>query len=317
MPSASHQDSEENDRSMIKSFSYTFILCKMSKSESLSENVKQIIAQKESLDEKVYQQRILKAKQLIQQRMRDVELDYRQARRNYQMLKNEGSKEIPEIGLEQEWIHYYQAWKSLLSARVVKTPAHKSLAEFHAQIAENLEKETDRLRKLQQYSEKHRLKTESKHAVRSSHRIKRIQSAQEILSRFEEKMASEQARNYDERIAEQNNISQQLSDKLESLHQQNTEVEEEKAKLRGSNKEIEQEVTKREEAINNELLQASQMVEELEEEKIGLTDRVTLANELFEARRTELIELEKILENAKMMLVSVSETRKIAQSIHV
>ena len=283
----------------------------------MTERVKKVIAQKETLEPDAYAQKLDKEKRELQARLRETKSELKDVQTKHQLLKAEGLAELPEIGLEREWVQFYQAWNGLLLSQRGRTAAEADLVDFHKQIAEKLTKQTTRLRKLQQYSVQLKANAASKHATKSSHRIRRIEKVKEILAKFETKMDAEKQRSYDARIAKENQVSQELSDQLESLHRENLEIEATRKTLQETTRQKEEEVKRYEEDVNTKLSKFKQTFESLKKTNGDLQNRVTQLNDEHLRCQDELSDLDAILESAKMLLESVTRAETLAEAIHV
>ena len=283
----------------------------------MTARIQKVIAQKDTLEPDVYQQKLNKEKRELQARLRDTKSELKEVQQKYHVLKSEGLGELPEIGHDVEWSQFYQAWNKLLLSRRGKSAAEADLVDFHAQIAEKLAKQTTRLKKLQQYSVQLKENAATKHATKSSHRIRRIEKVKNILAKFEAKLEAETKRDYDERIARENQISQELSDELEALHRENLEIEATRKSMNESNRRTEDEVARYEDDVNSKFSKFRLSFESLKKTNTELHERLAQVNTESDQCRAELKELGIILDSAKMLLQSVERSTTIAEAIHI
>ena len=283
---------------------------------SFTEQVQKIIAQKGTLESDIYDRKLNREREALEGRVRESKSELKDIETKYRLLKREGLKELPDIGLEKEWVQFYRAWDSFLSERKGRRAAELDLVNFHAEIAEKLTKQTSRLKRLQEYSIRLKERAASKHAAKSSHRIRRIQKVKDILVKFEANMDVERRRNYDKRLADENQLSQELSSQLEECHRQKMEIETNRKTVLESNKKREDEIVKFEEEVIAKSARTKQSLGSLKKTNEELKRMINLANARYSKRSEELKDLDSLLESSKMLFNSIQRSSTVAEEIH-
>jgi len=156
----------------------------------------------------------------------------------------------------------------------------------------------------------------SRHATRSSHRIGRIHKVKEILAKYEARIETEGARNYDERIAKENALAQRLSGELEALHRQKAEAEAAKRAQVDANRETERKVATLEGSAARKYAHAARELEAKRKERNDRRARVESGDRRLAEGRFELGELDALAETARALLASVSISHALADAIH-
>jgi chromosome segregation ATPase len=268
---------------------------------SFSLEIQQLQLRQSELTPQAYNDQSSKIRHQLQQSITDLQSQISRAEKRLRKLKTEGAREIPAIGLDTEWAHYYQAWDRLLQDRMADTASSSDILVFHRQVASKLEKQKQRLNKLRDYSTQLRESSAARNASKSTHRMRRIQELKAILTQFQHKLDLESQYNYEGRLEAAQREAQTLESELEECNVQRGQLESKKKALQLANRnaeieiqEIEQEVlemsaenqhsmtvAKQENANRRRrILELKTQLRDLQERKAELTIAIEFARQL-------------------------------------
>jgi hypothetical protein len=276
----------------------------------LRDAIHRLAAQKPSADQHRYQQSVQKMRTHIEQLVRDSKSENRRTQKRLQILTNQGAEELPIIGLDREWSHFYQAWTRLITSRE-QGPA-SDLLTFHGQIAGKLEKQRQRLQKLQEYSAQLRQSAVTTNATNSSHRIMRIQKVKEILQKFEAKLAAESMVNHDDKMELARVEAQQLTNQLADCNGQKVDVERSRKSLHEANQASETEVRKLEREADERVSAAQRNVDILRRSNSEAVERIEIMRQQAGQYHHDIIELGLVIRQGKALQGRVKAAVEIA-----
>jgi predicted nucleic acid-binding Zn-ribbon protein len=283
---------------------------------SFSLEIQQLQLRQSELVPQAYDVQADKIRQRLQRAITDLQSQLSRTESRFRKLKTEGAREIPDIGLETEWAHYYQAWDRLLQKRRDNSAATSGdLLNFHRQIASKLEKQKQQLNKLRDYSAQLREASAARNASKSTHRLRRIQDLKAILTQFQRKMDAESRHNYDGRLDAAQREAHALEQELADCNTQRGNIESAKKELQSSNRNAEAEI----QAIQEELVETSgdysRSMSAVKDENVALRQRISALQSQVRDLRDRKDELELALGFAHQLQDEVSSSQSLVSQL--
>lgn len=277
--------------------------------------VEKIIQQRSTTEPAIYLQNLQKLKELLIKKNNNSIEELKKIQQKHYVLKNRRHKEIPEIAHEKEWTNFYIACCDYYKN---KTFVHTDddIESFHQQISDKLEKQTQRLKKLQDYSLQLKNTYEDSHNAKSAHREKRYSEANTILKRFQFRIQSEKQKNYDQKIFSAQKETQKLLESLDHINQQNFQNISAEKILKDSNHQAELEIVKLEENLKQRENAVSQSWEAISNGNFELNNRVKLARRQIAVLKTDIKNVDVLLEASQKTLDQISKSQQIVDRLY-
>lgn len=277
--------------------------------------VEKIIQQRSTTEPAIYLQNLQKLKELLIKKNNNSIEELKKVQEKHHVLKNRRHEEIPEIAHEKEWTNFYIACCDYFKNKTFINNDN-DLESFHQQISEKLEKQTQRLKKLQDYSLQLKNTYENSHNAKSAHREKRYNEANTILKRFQFRIQSEQQKNYEDKILSAQKEAQRLLDSLDSINQQNLQNISAEKILKDSNHQAELEIVKIEENLKQRENAVSQSWEAVSNGNFELNNRVRSTKRKITALKTDIKNIDILIEASQKTLNQVLKSQQIVDRLY-
>ena len=277
--------------------------------------VEKIIQQRSTTEPAIYLQNLQKLKELLIKKNNNSIEELKKVQEKHYVLKNRRHEEIPEIAHEKEWTNFYIACCDYYKNKTFINNDN-DIESFHQQISEKLEKQTQRLKKLQDYSLQLKNTYENSHNAKSAHREKRYNEANTILKRFQFRIQSEQQKNYEDKILSAQKEAQRLLDSLDSINQQNLQNISAEKILKDSNHQAELEIVKIEENLKQRENAVSQSWEAVSNGNFELNNRVKSTRRKISALKTDIKNIDILIEASQKTLNQVLKSQQIVDRLY-
>lgn len=277
--------------------------------------IEKIIQQRATTEPLIYLQNLQKLKDLLVKKSNNSIEELNKIKQKHHILKNRRHKEIPEIGHEKEWTNFYIACCEYYKNKTVPHN-NNDIESFHRQISDKLEKQTRRLKKLQDYSFQLKNSYETSHITKSAHREKRYREADTILKRFNFRIQSEKQKNYDDKILSATKEAQKLLESLESINQQNMQNISAEKSLKESNHHAELEITKIEENLKLRENAVSQSWEAISNGNFELNNRINSTKHQINTLKNEIKNIDALLMVSQKTLDEITKSQQIIDKLY-
>ena len=277
-------------------------------------HIEKIIQQRSTTEPYKYLQNLEKLKELIRRKIKQAKEEHNSIKEKYQILKKNGMKELPEIGHDEEWARFYLAWANFYKNRE-QSKKNNNLEDFHRQISDKLEKQTQRLKKLQNYSSELRNSIQTHHETNSQFREKKISEVDTIIKRFNFRIKNEYQKNYDEKIIQAREETQRLSESLATLNAQKIQTDNTEKELRKSNYQAEVEIVKIEEDIKTRENATNQSWDAVKQGNLDLKNRISSAKYQIVALKCNIQSIDTLLNAAQRSLNQINKSQTIISKI--
>lgn len=279
-------------------------------------HVEKIIQQRSTTEPATYLQNLQKLKDLLIKKNNNSIEELKKIQQKHHVLKNRRHKEIPEIAHEKEWTSFYIACCEYYKNKTFINTNNKDIESFHQQISEKLEKQTQRLKKLQEYSLQLKSTYENSHNAKSAHREKRYSEANTILKRFQFRIQSEQQKNYDQKIISAKEENLKLIESLESINQQSLQNISAEKILKESNHQAELEIVKIEENLKQRENAVSQSWEAVSNGNFELNNRIKSTRRQITILKNDIKNFDILIDASQKTLNQVSKSQQIIDKLY-